>query len=216
MPGDVQVFQTWGPDFYEGPNYIIRVVARLGPAMTIDSAQRDFDRVAEEIRAGSSEFARENLRFRITGMQADAFRDVRPALTALFAGGAFVLLICCVNVTGLLLARGNDRRREIAFRLAVGASRGRIVSQLLAEAAVLGAAGGLARCCRRLGSVPWAAGHPSRAPGAHRRAAPPVVRAGLCRPGLPDRDVPVRNHPGVPGLFASATWRRCVRAARAG
>jgi predicted permease len=143
VPGDVQVFQTWGPDFYEGPNYIIRVVARLGPAMTIDSAQRDFDRVAEEIRAGSSEFARENLRFRITGMQADAFRDVRPALTALFAGGGFVLLICCVNVTGLLLARGTDRRREMAFRLAVGASRGRIVSQLLAEAAVLGATGGL-------------------------------------------------------------------------
>jgi hypothetical protein len=46
-------------------------------------------------------------------------------------------------VTGLLLARGTDRRREIAFRLAVGASRGRIVSQLLAEAAVLGATGGL-------------------------------------------------------------------------
>jgi putative ABC transport system permease protein len=144
VPGDVQVFQAWGPDFYEGPNYIIRVVARLGPAMTIDSAQRDFDRVAEEIRAGSSEFARENLRFRIIGMQADAFRDVRPALTALFAGGGFVLLICCVNVTGLLLARGTDRRREIAFRLAVGASRGRIVSQLLAEAAVLGATSGLA------------------------------------------------------------------------
>ena len=144
VPGDVQVFQTWGPDVYEGPNYIIRVVARLAPAMTIDSAQRDFDRVADEIRAGSSEFARENLRFRIIGMQADAFRDVRPALTALFAGGAFVLLICCVNVTGLLLARGSDRRREFAFRLAVGATRGRIVSQLLAEAAVLGAAGGVA------------------------------------------------------------------------
>lgn len=144
MPGDVQVYQAWGPNFYSENNYIVRVVARLTPAMTIDAAQRDFDRVAQEIRAGSQEFEREQLRFRVTGMQADAFRDVRPALTALFAGGALVLLICCVNVTGLLLARGNDRRREIAFRLAIGASRARIVSQLLAEAAVLGAAGGLA------------------------------------------------------------------------
>ena len=144
VPGDVQVFQAWGPDIYQGPNYIIRVVARLAPGMSIESAQRDFDRVADEMRAASPEFERENLRFRITGMQADAFRDVRPALTALFAGGAFVLLICCVNVTGLLLARGSDRRREIAFRLAVGASRARIVSQLLAEAGMLGAIGGLA------------------------------------------------------------------------
>jgi putative ABC transport system permease protein len=144
VPGDVQVFQAWGPDFYSERNYIVRLVARLAPDMTMDGAQQDFDRVAKEIRAESTEFAREDLHFRVTGMQADAFRDVRPGLTALFAGGAFVLLICCVNVTGLLLARGSDRRREIAVRLAIGASRGRIVSQLLAEAAVLGAAGGLA------------------------------------------------------------------------
>src|SRR5205823_1332489 len=82
--------------------------------------------------------------FVVTGMQADAFRDVKPALTALFAGGAFVLLICCVNVASLLLARANDRRQEIALRLALGASRGRILVQQLSEAFILTVIGGIA------------------------------------------------------------------------
>ena len=157
VPGDVQVFQTWGPDVYEGPNYIIRVVARLAPAMTIDSAQRDFDRVADEIRAGSSEFARENLRFRIIGMRADAFRDVRPALTALFAGGAFALLICCVNVT--VAAGSCSDRRSHRLPSCRRRTRGRSSANACGSP-VLG--GRRSRWCRgRMGSVPWAAGHPS-------------------------------------------------------
>jgi predicted permease len=144
VPGDVQVFQSWGPGFLDGKNYIIRLVGRLKPGVAQEAAQDDFNRLAQEIRDGYSEFAREDLHFVITGMQSDAFRDVQPALSALFAGGAFVLLICCVNIASLLLARANDRRKEIALRLALGASRGRIMMQLLAEAAVLGLLGGAA------------------------------------------------------------------------
>ena len=144
VPGDVQVFQTWGQGFEEGRNTIIRVVARLRPGLTIADAQRDLDRVAGGIRADRPEFARESLRFSVVGMQADAFRDVTPALTVLFAGGGFVLLICCVNVAGLVLARGNDRRHEIAFRMALGASRSRIVRLAVAEALALAVAGGAA------------------------------------------------------------------------
>jgi predicted permease len=146
VPGDVQLFQTWGPGFLEGKNYIIRLVGRLNPNVTREVAQIDFDRVAKEIRDGYSEFSREDLHFTITGLQADAFHDVKPALTALFAGGVFVLLICCVNVTSLLLARAGDRRKEIALRLALGASRGRILIQLFTEATllcVLGGGGGI-------------------------------------------------------------------------
>jgi putative ABC transport system permease protein len=144
VPSDVQVFQTWGPGLHENPNYIIRIVARLKPEVSIEEAQRDMDRIAEGMRDGYPEFSREDLHLTVTGMQSEAFRDVRPALTALFAGGTFVLLICCVNVTSLLLARASDRRKEIALRLALGASRGRILRQLLAEAGLLSMLGGIA------------------------------------------------------------------------
>jgi predicted permease len=77
-------------------------------------------------------------------MQADAFRDIHTALAALFAGAAFILLICWVNVISLLLARASDRRKEMALRLALGASRGRILRQLLAEGGMLCALGGAA------------------------------------------------------------------------
>jgi len=148
VPADVQVFDTFANSIYAvRKQYYIRVVARLKPGVSMVQAQRDLDRVAAEIRGSYIEYAAENLQFRITGMQADAVRDVQPALAALFTGSAFILVICCVNVASLLIARASDRRREIALRLALGASRGRILRQLLAEGTLLcflGGAAGLA------------------------------------------------------------------------
>ena len=120
----------------------LRLVARLKPGVTLADAQGDLDRVAAEMRAAFVNMAADQMHLKIAGLQADAFGDIRPALAVLFAGAAFVLLICCVNVTSLLLARASDRRKEIALRLALGASRGRILRQLLAEGLVLCLLGG--------------------------------------------------------------------------
>ena len=144
VPADVPAFIPFPYDIYEGARdvYYLRLVARLKSGVSMTQAQHDLDRVADEIRGAYTEYNAQNLRLSLTGMQDDAVSDLRPALTALFAGASFLLLICCVNVTSLLLARAADRRKEIALRLAIGASRGRIVRQLLAEGLVLCIIGG--------------------------------------------------------------------------
>ncbi|MCU1237252.1 MAG: hypothetical protein JWP63_5219, partial [Candidatus Solibacter sp.] len=146
IPAEVQGFTPFNDNVYKDPKtlYYIRMIARTRRGVSLADAQRDLDRVASEIRGAYTEFAAENLQFHLVGMQADAVRDVQPAVIALFGGAAFVLLICCVNVTSLLLARASERRKEIALRGTLGASHARIVRQLLTEGFVLCGTAGLA------------------------------------------------------------------------
>src|ERR1035441_6226200 len=96
------------------------------------------------MRGAYTEFANENLTLAVAPMQRDVVRDLRTPLIALFAGSAFVLLICSVNIANLLLARANGRRQEIAVRCALGASQGRILRQLFLEGMLLCALAGAA------------------------------------------------------------------------
>src|SRR5260370_17068337 len=91
------------------------MLGRLKPGVNLARAQQEMNAVAAQIRSAYTAFAEENVGLSVVPLHADAVRDIRPALFALFAGAGFVLLICCPNVANLLLARPSHGRRDIAL-----------------------------------------------------------------------------------------------------
>jgi predicted permease len=139
--------QLWVPALQSAPVQRSRaerdygVVARLAPGVSIAQAGAEMKSVAAAIEREHPETQKE------WTATVSSFRtefDAMPAGATFAALGAvaFVLLIVCANLAGLLLARGADRRREIAVRMALGASRGQIVRHLLVESLLLGCVGG--------------------------------------------------------------------------
>ena len=116
----------------DGSHYM-SAIARMKPGVTLDQARADltsaFGRLVQS-RPDGSNIGWEILAF---PMHEYSVRNVRLALWVLLGAVSFVLLIACVNVANLLLARGASRQKELAIRAAIGASRGRLIKQLLVE-----------------------------------------------------------------------------------
>ncbi len=122
-------------------NVGFRVIGRLKPGATIGQAQEQVDRVAADLRKQFPIKTTAGLYFHAVPMFEDLVSGVRPAILSLMGAVAFVLLIACANVANLLVVRASARSRELAIRAAMGSTRWRLVQQMLAESAVIAAAG---------------------------------------------------------------------------
>lgn len=118
------------------------VIGRLAPGFSLPQARAEMEgiaaRMAKEYPASNDLFgvALQPIREAFVG-------DLRPAVLVLFGAVMFVLLIACANVANLFLVRGASRTKEVALRIALGAGRGRIISQMLTESFVLAFVGGV-------------------------------------------------------------------------
>jgi putative ABC transport system permease protein len=155
LPADFKVYQAdldlWMPlpaneGMHERANHSVQVFGRLADGVTMAAAQLEMDAIAAAL-APEHPDTNDGWGVRLVPLYpVREIRDLKPALLVLLGASAFVRLIACANVAKLLYARAFARQREIAVRAAIGASRSRLLRQMIAESLLLtsgGAAAGL-------------------------------------------------------------------------
>jgi len=121
---------------------IVTAIGRLKPGVPQERAQSEMEAISKQLESEGRRFQDRGVN--LVGLDREMVSDSKQALLIVFGAVAAVLLIACANLAGLLLAHTLERQREIGIRTALGATRGRILRQLLTECLLLSAIGGVA------------------------------------------------------------------------
>ncbi len=144
---------------------MLMVAARLKPGATLEQAKNEMETIGARLELSNPAVNR-GWRPNLFPIQDELFGNVQKAMWVMLGAVGFLLLMACVNVANLLLARGATRQKEIAIRTALGATRRRLMAQLLCESVLLALAGGalglaLARGQRGAGGAARSGEHPA-------------------------------------------------------
>jgi len=153
-PADSEAWTAFSLNEPDQPrdNRFISVVTRLKPGVSLTQAQTEMDTINQRLSQNYGE-TNSGWTVRLVELRESLVEDFRTALLILLGAVAFVLLIACANVANLMLARAVYRQKEIALRTALGASRMRIVRQLLTESMLLSVVSGLVGFTLSLGLI---------------------------------------------------------------
>jgi predicted permease len=158
-----QSVQLWAPIYHEQPaedmqaldNHEFAAIGRLKPGVTAAHAESEISLITRRLHDAHLDDPFISKAAHARPLLEDVVGDVKAPLYLLLAATACVLLIACLNVANLLIARAASQRRELAIRIALGGSRGRLLAEHMTETFILAAAGGAAGMLVAYSAVQW-------------------------------------------------------------